>query len=154
MADGVVIVCVDDSDRSRRAARTGLATVRPDLAPVVVTVVEPGDPLLVSGTGFAGGSMSPEAFEQREQERIEAARQLLVATTDALGVPDARLLVLRGSPGPAVCELAAAEGAAAVVLGSRGQGGFRRAVLGSVSDHVVRNAPCPVVVTTGGDEPG
>jgi len=34
------------------------------------------------------------------------------------------------------------------VLGTRGRGGLRRAVLGSVSDHVVRNAPCPVVTRT------
>lgn len=154
MADDVVIVCVDESERSRRAVRAGLATVRPDVAPVVVTVVEPGDPMLVSGTGFAGGSMSPEAFDQREQERLEAARELLVAAADDLGLDDARLLVLRGAPGPAICDLADKEGAVAVVIGSRGQGGFKRAVLGSVSDHVVRSAPCPVVVTTGGDEPG
>ena len=153
MAD-LLILCVDESDRSRRSARAGLDVVREGLEPVVVTVVEPGDPMLVSGTGFAGGSMSPEAFEARERERVEAARELLVSSASELGLPDARLLVLRGHPGTAICELAGAEGAAAIVIGSRGQGGFKRAVLGSVSDHVVRNAPCPVVVTTGGDESG
>ena len=56
--------------------------------------------------------------------------------------------MLAGSPGPSICELAAALPASVVVIGSRGRGGFRRAVLGSVSDHVVRHAPCPVVVTT------
>ena len=38
-------------------------------------------------------------------------------------------------------------GAAAIVLGTRGRGGFKRALLGSVSDYVVRNAPCSVLVT-------
>ena len=33
------------------------------------------------------------------------------------------------------------------MVGSRGRGGLKRAVLGSVSDHIVRNAPCPVLVT-------
>jgi nucleotide-binding universal stress UspA family protein len=32
-------------------------------------------------------------------------------------------------------------------MGSRGRGGIKRALLGSVSDYVVRNARCPVVVT-------
>jgi len=36
---------------------------------------------------------------------------------------------------------------AATVMGSRGRGGLRRALLGSVSDYVVRNAPCTVMVT-------
>jgi nucleotide-binding universal stress UspA family protein len=34
------------------------------------------------------------------------------------------------------------------VLGTRGHGGLRRAVLGSVSDHVVRNCPCPVITVS------
>jgi nucleotide-binding universal stress UspA family protein len=37
--------------------------------------------------------------------------------------------------------------AVAIVVGSRGRGGLKRAFLGSVSDYVVRNAPCSVVVT-------
>jgi nucleotide-binding universal stress UspA family protein len=31
-------------------------------------------------------------------------------------------------------------------MGSRGLGGVRRALMGSVSDSVVRHAPCPVLV--------
>jgi nucleotide-binding universal stress UspA family protein len=33
------------------------------------------------------------------------------------------------------------------VMGSRGRGGIRRALMGSVSDSVVRHAHCPVMVT-------
>ena len=33
-----------------------------------------------------------------------------------------------------------------VVVGSRGAGGVRRALMGSVSDSVVRHAHCPVLV--------
>jgi nucleotide-binding universal stress UspA family protein len=33
-----------------------------------------------------------------------------------------------------------------VVMGSRGRGGIRRALMGSVSDSVVRHAHCPVLV--------
>jgi nucleotide-binding universal stress UspA family protein len=32
------------------------------------------------------------------------------------------------------------------VMGSRGHGGVRRALMGSVSDSVVRHAHCPVLV--------
>jgi nucleotide-binding universal stress UspA family protein len=37
--------------------------------------------------------------------------------------------------------------ASALVIGSRGRGGLKRAFLGSVSDYVVRNAPCSVIVS-------
>ena len=33
-----------------------------------------------------------------------------------------------------------------IVMGSRGLGGLRRALMGSVSDSVVRHAHCPVMV--------
>jgi nucleotide-binding universal stress UspA family protein len=33
-----------------------------------------------------------------------------------------------------------------IVMGSRGRGGLRRALMGSVSDSVVRYAHCPVMV--------
>jgi nucleotide-binding universal stress UspA family protein len=48
--------------------------------------------------------------------------------------------------GPASSLLDAAEGADLVVVGRRGLGGFGRLLLGSVSEHVARHAPCPVVV--------
>ena len=37
-------------------------------------------------------------------------------------------------------------GAGLIVVGRRGSGGMRRALMGSVSDSVVRHAHCPVLV--------
>jgi nucleotide-binding universal stress UspA family protein len=47
---------------------------------------------------------------------------------------------------PAQALLDAADGADLLVVGCRGYGGFAGMLLGSVSQHVVAHAPCPVVV--------
>jgi nucleotide-binding universal stress UspA family protein len=51
-----------------------------------------------------------------------------------------------GRPDTAIIDLAEELGAGLIVMGSRGLGGVRRALLGSISDSVVRHAHCPVLV--------
>ena len=50
---------------------------------------------------------------------------------------------------PAQVLLDAAKGAELLVVGNRGHGGFTGALLGSVSQHCVQHAPCPVVIVRG-----
>ncbi|HKH36395.1 MAG TPA: universal stress protein [Rubrobacter sp.] len=43
-------------------------------------------------------------------------------------------------------DLAQSMGAGTIVMGSRGQGGIRTALMGNISESVVRHAPCPVTI--------
>jgi nucleotide-binding universal stress UspA family protein len=140
-----IIVAVDGSDAAIHAAREGLALV--DGKILIATVVEASDPGLVIGTGTAGGVMSNEEFEAADNAIVAEGRTHAQEAASALGLGNPEIVVLRGGAGPALCELATERSARAIVMGSRGRGGIKRALLGSVSDHVVRNAPCPVVIT-------
>jgi nucleotide-binding universal stress UspA family protein len=142
-----VVLCVDGSDVAARAVDAGLALLKSAERVLLVTVVEHSDPTLVTGTGMAGGVVSIEEFEELDQ--IAAAEGWSTAEDAAthLKVDDPEIHVLRGDPGPALCAFARSTEARAIVMGSRGRGGIKRALLGSVSDYVVRNAPCPVVIT-------
>lgn len=142
-----VLLCTDGSDISQAALAAGIELLGRDVPLALVTVVDDPDPMLVSGTGFAGGVMTPEALDDMTAAAKQGAQELLDATATALDLVGTPSYVLRGDAATAICELASEVDARAIVLGSRGRGGFRRAVMGSVSDHVVRHAPCPVVVT-------
>ena len=142
-----VLVAVDGSDLSFDAARAGLALLAPATPVTVVTVVELSDPTLVTGAGMAGGVMSSEELDALDESRVAEGEATLKAAAEALGRDDADALLVRGDPAPALCDLAREQSANAIIMGSRGRGGIKRALLGSVSDYVVRNAPCPVIVT-------
>jgi len=87
-------------------------------------------------------------FADAVRERLEeATRDALAAFPDV----EVTLRVERGQPANVVVE--AAEGASLLVVGPRGLGGFKGLVLGSVSEHAVKTAPCPVVVVRGEDDP-
>lgn len=58
--------------------------------------------------------------------------------------------VVRDQPAAAVLRHAAT--AALVVVGTRGRGGFRGLILGSVSQHLLHHAPCPVAVVRTDEE--
>ena len=59
---------------------------------------------------------------------------------------DASFLVWDGDPAESIIAAAEAESADLIVVGSHGRNRVGRAILGSVSDEVVRTSPCPVLV--------
>jgi nucleotide-binding universal stress UspA family protein len=107
----------------------------------------------------------PEWVEQQEDPALiaelgrqfeQGARQVLDAEVEkvrAVGGTVAEVYLRMGRrPAAEVVELAEELGAGLVVVGSRGLGGIRRALIGSVSDSVVRHAHCPVLVVRKEDQ--
>lgn len=90
------------------------------------------------------GAGSHERVDQARSER-EALLVKVVRDARAAGIT-AEFLVWEGDPGGSIAAAAEAEGADLVVVGTRGRSGAERMLLGSVSDHVVRHAECPVLV--------
>lgn len=157
---GTLLLCIDGSELARQAAATGLELLRrPDDRVILATVVEP-TPTGLSATmpqfGAQPGMPPPVSADHEEvmaQAVVTGGEKLLTITASDLGLatdPQVELRVAEGKPGEAVCALADEVGASVVVMASRGVTGFRRAVLGSVSDYVIRNATCPVLVVPGG----
>jgi nucleotide-binding universal stress UspA family protein len=89
-------------------------------------------------------------YERRLYEEIEeVSRQLLRKQSwrvKAAGGAVAGTHLRMGAVAMEIVALAEEIGADLIVMGSRGLGGVRRALMGSVSDSVVRHAHCPVLV--------
>lgn len=83
------------------------------------------------------------AVEEAGNEILDRAASLVPE-----GVKSKELRV-SGSPGPAVVEAASDQNADMIVMGSRGLGMIKAALLGSVSQYVVEQAHCPVMVVKG-----
>ena len=144
----VVVLGTDGSDLARRALATGCSVLAPIDRAIVVTVIEDLDPMLATdATGHAGPTLSPDQLAALQQEARSAGEDLVRAVADTLGISDVETRVLEGRPGPALCSFAEEVAADAIVLGTRGRGRIKRALLGSVADYVVRNAACPVLVS-------
>jgi len=95
-----------------------------------------------------GRQLKPLAREERlDQVRADRERQLIsvVEQARAKGV-DASFLVWTGEAGQGIVSAADAENADLVVVGTRALDRAGRFLLGSVSDYVVNNSPCPVLV--------
>ena len=141
------LLCTDGSDEAMDALAAGVELLGPDPRYVLVTVADAPDPEVLSGSGHAGADMTAEEFDLAVGAAHESARRVLSEAEDRLGLDAVEVRVIAGEPAAAICGLAEELGARAIVLGTRGRGGLKRALLGSVSDYVVRNAPCTVVVT-------
>jgi len=132
-----IVVGYDGSDASAGALDAAL-TMADRLGASVDVVTTWGWPTSWSAPP-AGSSWSPlhdaediraHAEEQIGRERLDAG----TATTRSVEGGAAQVLV------------ESAAGAALLVVGSRGRGGFRGLLLGSVSTACMQHAPCPVMI--------
>lgn len=142
-----ILLCTDGSHQALGALSAGLDLLGRDHHLVLVSVMDAPDEGSLAGSGHAGPEMSLQEHDDRVAQARAEAESAIGRTQSEVALPGAEVRVVPGEPGPVICQLAAELSAQAIVIGSRGRGGLKRMVLGSVSDYVVRNAPCSVVVT-------
>jgi universal stress protein A len=106
-------------------------------------VLHVADAIATSAAQFyPEGSGDPEAkAEAFGMNQLHAL--LSVDVTGPAGIPAVRV---SASPAKAIVEYAKEIHADIVVVATHGRSGVSRLIMGSVAEHVVRDAPCPVLV--------
>jgi nucleotide-binding universal stress UspA family protein len=136
-----IVVGVDGSDGARAALAFALAEAR--LRGTSVRAVAAWHvPAAMTGPGFP----APDPALVGELE-VEARRTLEQALDDAGDLAAGVEVETSVRPGaPARVLLDEAQDADLLVVGSRGLGGFRGLLLGSVGQQCAHHAPCPLVI--------
>jgi nucleotide-binding universal stress UspA family protein len=135
------IVCpVDFSPISRRALDHAAVIARWYEAELVVLHVMP---LMPTVFGFPSPVVAEAAEPATGEAMVRELADFVAGAEDVAG--GTQTLVRTGSPTAEILRHAAETGADLIVLGTHGRTGFERLVLGSVTEKVLRKAPCPVL---------
>jgi len=144
-----VLIAVDD-DRESRDALAFASELLPDDADVLVvnvarSTLTPYGTIGGLGAVYGGGPGISAEADLRAQELADREAERFVEQV-AAEVHAHEHRVEHGDVGPTICQVAEEEHVDLVVLGTHDRSRWSRLWFGSVSDHVVRHAPCPVLV--------
>ena len=117
----------------------------------VVSVVEVGfpDAVAVAPLLYAEAIDAFARSSEAETASMEAACAAVADRLRASGL-DAEAVVREGDPAREIVAVARDRQAGVIVVGTRGQTGLQRLILGSVAKKVLLHAPCSVLVVRGG----
>ena len=132
-----VLLATDGSREAQLAATTAADLANSTNSELHVVHVGELRPTFLAQTEVEPADLEREAQRQLDEEvrRVEEAGGTVKEAHLRLGQADEEIV-----------DLAQSLGIGLIVMGSRGRGRLRRALMGSVSESVVRHAHCPVTI--------
>jgi nucleotide-binding universal stress UspA family protein len=140
---------LDFSRHSNRALDTACELARQNGAKLVLmhAYVIPSYPL-PEGYVLASSETVAEILS-KTQHAMNEARAKAVAS----GVPDVDVIMSEGAPFTEILRVAREQACDLIVIATHGRTGLKHALLGSVTEKVVRKAPCAVLTVRDPDHP-
>ena len=145
-----ILVATDGSKEAELAATTAADLAQKTGSELHVVhgfgIAPIGPPVYPEAIDLQGEALEVETEERISEQRAQEVLEAEVEKIRSAGSTVAQGHLIEGRVAPEIVALAEEIGAGLIVMGSRGRGGIRRALMGSVSDSVVRHAHCPVMV--------
>jgi nucleotide-binding universal stress UspA family protein len=136
-----ILVATDGSDDAARAADHAIAVAKAFGASL--TIVSVVDIYL-----FIDPQVSAYTVDLVDKERafLRQTVDALAAKAKQAGVANVETKLLEGYPRTALIDAIEQFKADLAVVGSHGRNAIQRILIGSTSEHLIRHAPCPVLV--------
>jgi nucleotide-binding universal stress UspA family protein len=142
-----ILLATDGSRDAELARTTAIDLANSTNSELHVVTVAPGYP--------SYDVYNPEVLEQlRKQAEDILNEQAEKVKREGGKVAEKHLRIAERYRAEQIVQVAEDIGAGLIVMGSRGLGGITKALIGSVSDSVIRHAPCPVLVVRPNKEQG
>ena len=141
----MILLAADGSKEAALAARTAIDLANKTGSELDIVYVESWPPIIDP----EADERVTEAITEKKMKRAKRFVDAQVQEIEAAGGIVAQAYVRKGGAAEEIVALAEEIGAGLIVVGSRGWGRLRRALMGSVSESVVRYAHCPVLVVRG-----
>jgi nucleotide-binding universal stress UspA family protein len=140
-----ILVPVDFSGCAKKALQYAIPLAKEHEAALTLLYVVP----TICPTGdFVAADYAALQAEMRANGDKELAK---LAVDEVRGEVSADTIVHTGSPALEIITMAKSLPADLIVISTHGRTGLKHVVLGSVAEHVVRRAPCPVLVVREGE---
>jgi nucleotide-binding universal stress UspA family protein len=142
-----ILVGTDFSARALLALRYGAEFAKVFQAELLLChILEPTD--FIATLPPVGESYIPANLPQMQEQQAKTQCEKLIAD---LQIPNARIILVHGTPFAELVRTARTENADLLILGTHGRGAIAHLLLGSVAERVVRAAPCPVLTVREGE---
>ena len=138
-----IVAAIDGSPVAERALNFAVEEAEARRLPLSVVVARP----TISARWSGDARLAPPLDTDKSEDMRAVADEMLLRIEKDRGKPNAAsttIELLNGPPAEIIEDFL--KPSDLLVIGSRGIGGVRRLLLGSVSSALVQTAPCPVVV--------
>ena len=136
-----ILVPIDFSDCAKKALQYAIPLAKEHEAALTVLHVVQTPPYIAGEYGVV------DCASLQAEMRVTGENQLCALVRDEVrGEVSANTLVRGGYPTGEIIDVAKSLPADLIVISTHGRTGLKHVLLGSVAEHVVRHAPCPVLV--------
>lgn len=138
-----ILVPVDGSPASAHAVDLAIKLAKATGAAISVIYIFAYEPGALVGLAKLSKAEADKLTARKTQEAVRGARRKL-----SQAKADYEEITTYGDPAEEIIGYARKRRASLIIMGRRGLSRIQELVLGSVSDKVLRYAPCPVTVVT------